>query len=143
MSHRIIAVLERGGTIRWEARCTAPEGARCRLDCPEGCESWRTEHDEQGYFHKSSPFDSFDALPATRHALVDSGQCIICEWLNADQSLIPELYDGRGDMALANLEIAPTWEGSDEGFTWVSEAESGKRWTGDGTGPDAWMGEPR
>lgn len=139
MSHRIIAVLERGGTVRWEARCTAPEGARCRLDCPEGCESWRTEHDEQGYFHKVETL----LEPSIRHDMVDSGQCNICDWLNADQSLIPELYDGRGDMVLANLEITPTWEGSDEGFTWVSKAESGKRWVGDDTGPDAWMGDPR
>lgn len=139
MSHRIIAVLERGGTIRWEARCTAPEGARCRLDCPEGCESWKILHDDQGYFHKVETF----LEPSIRHDMVDSGMCVICDWLNADQSLIPELYDGRGDMALANLEIVPTWEGSDEGFTWVSKAESGKRRVGDDTGPDAWMGDQR
>ena len=138
MSHKVIAVLERGGTIRWEARCTAPEGARCRLDCPEGCESWKILHDDQGYFHKVETF----LEPSIRHDMVDSGMCVICDWLNADQSLIPELYDGR-DMVLANIPITPQWEGSEEGFTWKPKGQLDTRWVGDDTGPDAWMGDPR
>lgn len=140
MSHSIIATLDRGGYLRWEARCNEPEGARCRLDCGEGCESWRIERDDQGHFHT---VETFDGQPTIRHDMIDSGQCAICDWLNADQSLIPELYDGREDMVLANLEIVPTWEGPEEGFTWESKAQSRKPWTGDTTGPDAWMGEPR
>lgn len=142
MSHSIIAVLERGGTIRWEARCTAPEGAKCRLDCPEGCESWNVEHDEQGYFHMTSPFDSLDGSPAARHDLVDSGQCNTCDWLNADPSLMPELYNGRY-MVLASIPITTRWEGSEEGVTWKPKGQLDTRWVGDDTGPDAWMGDPR
>lgn len=139
MSHSIVAVLERGGTIRWEARCTAPEGARCRLDCPEGCESWVVMHDDQGHFHLVATLGD---PPFVRHAMVDSGQCTICDWLNVDQSLIPELYDGR-DMVLANIPITPQWEGSEEGFTWKPKGQLDTRWVGDDTGPAAWMGDPR
>lgn len=137
--HRIIATLDRGGDLRWEARCNEPEGARCRLDCGEGCESWRIEQDEQGYFHKT---DVFDGLPTARHDMVDSGECTICTWLNVDQSVLPELYNGRR-MVLANIPITPQWEGSEEGFTWKPKGQLDTRWVGDDTGPDAWMGDPR
>lgn len=144
--HRIIVTLGRMGMVEWQARCDEPEGATCRLTCPEDCESWTVQHDDEGAFHHQSQFDFFEKEsvgPGPRHRLVDSGACTVCDWLNADQSLIPELFGGRGALVLANLEIVPRWEDSDTGYTWVSRAESTKRWTGDTEGKDAWMGEPR
>lgn len=138
--HRIIVTLGRMGMVEWEARCSEPKGAKCRLTCPEDCESWTVLHDDQGHFHLAATFDD---PPSVRHPLTDSGNCTVCDWLNADQSLIPELFGGRGTLVLANLEIVPTWEGAHEGFSWVSESEARARWTGDTEGKDAWMGEPR
>lgn len=130
--HQIIVTLDRGGDLRWEARCNEPEGARCRLDCGEGCESWRIEQDEQGYFHKVETL----LEPSIRHDMVDSGQCTICTWLNADQSVLPELYNGRR-MVLANIPITPQWEGSEEGFTWKPKGQLDARRVGDDAAPAA------
>lgn len=42
--------------------CSAPEGAPCRLTCPEGCEAWTLEgHD---------------------HELIDGGECMLLPWLD-------------------------------------------------------------
>lgn len=42
--------------------CSAPEGAPCRKNCPEGCESFTLEGHE--------------------HELVDAGECMLLPWLD-------------------------------------------------------------
>lgn len=67
-----------GYNIFYSAVCDAPEGAPCRMWCDHpDCQEESRAHD-----HDS-------------HALHDQGRCGAVESLNADPSMIPELYSGE------------------------------------------------
>ncbi|MEO3931350.1 hypothetical protein WMO79_00860 [Micrococcaceae bacterium Sec7.4] len=64
------------GDITFKGVCDAGEGAACRMWCNDpGC------REEAGEDHES-------------HVLVDQGECGVIGTLNADPSMIPELYEG-------------------------------------------------
>lgn len=64
------------GDITFKGVCDAGEGALCRMWCnnPDCREEAGEDHDS--------------------HTLVDQGECGVIETLNADPSMIPELYEG-------------------------------------------------
>jgi hypothetical protein len=72
--------------------CHCVEGADCRLQCPEGCESWNiTDHE---------------------HPLVDSGMCLVATWIN--ETDVAECHTGRH--APVDGFIEHEFDG--DGFTW-------------------------
>lgn len=82
-------------TIEWriepehvwgQLRCTAPEGAECRLTCPMGCESWPCSH-----------------------PLEDGGTCNPIEWIENSDGAVTA-YGGQ-ETALRDGPIEFNWEG--------------------------------
>lgn len=68
--------------------CSAPEGADCRMSCPEGCEAWPCSHE-----------------------LADAGYCVAKEWFeNADEGL-EGLFNGDGRQPLRNGPVTFEWTG--------------------------------
>lgn len=115
MTHKMKFYIDRYG-IHAEPVCEAPEGSDCRIECPEHCESWVIQRDEEGPYH--SPYDlEFGIESGVKHRMVDSNGCNICDWLNDDPSLIPELYDGK-ELVIGEREITPVWQGPEEGYLW-------------------------
>ena len=122
MSHKLIAKLGRFGTVEWEALCTEPKGAECRLVCEEGCESWSSVlYDEDGPYHHQDLFDYFEHKKLVgdgpKHRMVDSGNCNVCLWLNDDPSLIPELHEGLETFTLAEFAINTRFNGDETVWT--------------------------
>lgn len=103
-------------TVDRKVACDAPEGARCRLVCLEDdCEQIRIEYIVAGKpFHWVNDFE--ERRHSVRHDLVDGGYCNVCEWLNADTSLIEELDAKRETFEIGRVAIVPVWDG--DGFEW-------------------------
>lgn len=115
MSHEIVVRLQRLGGLGWKAICTEPEDADCRTVCPE-CESWAIKTDEEGKYHEVETFNG----PKIKHRMETGHTCTVCEWLNADQDILQELYEGE-EFTLAQIPIKPKWEDSDMGYLWERE----------------------
>ncbi|HVX20911.1 MAG TPA: hypothetical protein VHB02_06170 [Acidimicrobiales bacterium] len=82
-----------GDTISGVVTCHAIEGADCRLNCPEGCESWDiTDHE---------------------HELEDYGSCVFVEWVDQDGA---QFTYGGAFHPLVNGAIEPKWNG--DHYTW-------------------------
>lgn len=95
--------------VRALATCTAPEGADCRLICPQGCESWSTERNEDGQpFHRTGHMDDGGHVEV-RHPLVGS-DCNVVEFLNVDGDL-DELSTNASSFVIGTIAIEETWEG--------------------------------
>lgn len=119
MTHKLKVSINRW-TVDFGVKCESPEGSDCRLVCPEGCESWTVQRDEDGPYHV--PFElEEDGNTFKRHRMVDSGKCNTALWLNDDPSLIPELYDGN-EFVIGEHEITPVWSGPDEGYLWKEKS---------------------
>jgi len=94
--------------VQAQATCTAPEGADCRLICPEGCESWSIDHDEGGKpFHRTGHFE--DDGTEVRHAM-EASDCNVVEFLNIDGS-INELSTDASPFVIGTIAIEESWEG--------------------------------
>jgi hypothetical protein len=78
--------------IEGTVTCHATEGADCRLDCPEGCESWDCVDHE--------------------HALVDSGHCLVVEWL--ENTGVLESHAGNHAPIDGFIEVE-----YGDGYTWA------------------------
>lgn len=83
-----------GGTPRLRIQCHQPEGADCRLGCPNGCED--------------SCYCDVDP--------VDQGRCLAAEWIEADDPWEP--YGGLGDVhVVSGAPILVRWTG--DGWLWA------------------------
>lgn len=86
-----------GFNISYRAVCDAPEGAPCRMwcdhpDCQDG--SRTDDHDS--------------------HPLHDQGQCGAVDTLNADPSMIPEVYSGEPtQLRPGPIDITPDCDGAE------------------------------
>lgn len=107
MESHVIAWELNNGYLTGTCRCRSEIGADCRLESGDGCfcEAWTVERDEAGAFHMAGD---------ERHDLTPSLGCNVEDWLNADPSLLPELYGGR--FVIAETEINPIWIG--DGCDW-------------------------
>jgi len=120
--HRIVPTLEEDGRgVTWEAFCDAGPEAWCRATFDCGCESVvAVERDEQGrWSHRTA--GAPDDEP--KHVMEPGGRCHQLDFLNADQSLLPEAYTGGSTPARAG-RIVLTWEGEDYSWDYADEATS-------------------
>ena len=95
--HTVKVVIDEHGEIQWTFTCTAPEGARCRLTCPEGCEQFNYD--------------------AHEHPFVDYGECVHKEWF--DNAGAEATYEGGG-FTLCEWVIDGGWDG--DSWTWTQKA---------------------
>ena len=73
--------------------CHCGEGADCRMDCTEGCESWD--------------------LVTHEHPMKDTGRCLFVEWIDAEG-----VQDSHvGSHAPKDDYITPEWDG--DHYTWT------------------------
>jgi hypothetical protein len=103
------------GDITFKGVCDAVEGAPCRMWCndPDCREEAREDHD--------------------RHVLADQGECGVIGTLNADPSMIPELYEGpaaplrSGAIELTQDIDGVTWQYAEEPLTDLELLQQGRR----------------
>lgn len=105
-----------GHTLTWEVddyeyayvTCCEPEGANCRLMCPDPrCETWVVERDTDGLdgvaFHQAGD---------EKHVLVPCA-CTAADWF--DNSGVSESHTGGAEVIVADRPIDVKW---DDGYTW-------------------------
>ena len=80
--HSIKTTIDAYG-IHWGFECSAPVGARCRLICEQGCESWSFGTE------KLSPEESYHG----GHTYADDGNCKLVEFIELDEA---EIYEKAG-----------------------------------------------
>lgn len=90
--------------IEGRVTCHATEGADCRVQCLDGCESWSAVDHE--------------------HPLVDQGTCNFVEWMEAADS-VTEAH--VGDHALVDGFIDPEWDDDHYVWSYVEGPESNQR----------------
>lgn len=88
-----------GDDVSGTLTCNAPEGAPCRLGCPEGtCEFWsQTKGCQHGH-------------------IVDSGKCLAAEWAAATGILIQ--HGGTEPAEIRSGPVEIWWEDPDVGWLW-------------------------
>lgn len=82
LDHVVLVSLQKIGwpQVEWKFVCHAPEGARCRLTCAQGCEEW------DSWEPKSEDNPHFG------HTYRDSGECQMVLFANLDETDIEERY---------------------------------------------------
>ena len=103
----VLTVTHYHDDVQYAIRCHEPEGADCRIYCPESCETWHIRRDDTGPYHVTDG--------GVRHDLVSYwGGCIADEhWLN-DPS--PEFVWCRTPRVIGRVPVTPVW--GDEGMEW-------------------------
>ena len=86
MSHRVEYRIS-GPDVWALLKCDEPEGAQCRLICPDGCESWPCEHE-----------------------LVDAGHCNEIEFIG-NAGLALEFREGTEETGVVDGEVTINWDG--------------------------------
>lgn len=97
--HRIAFIIGgMGDGITAHVTCTAPDGATCRMNCPNGCEY------------------------ACDHEKVDMGECGQILWITEDNPI--DYYVGP-DTAVRDGDIELIWngDGMDWKYVWLAPAE--------------------
>lgn len=97
--HEVVVSHEEDGA-EYRAGCHEAVGADCRLDCPEGCESWVIERDERGPHH----FVNTLADPI-RHELVDGGECAFVAFMEDETGEY-----GSGWFEVGRFRVRPVWD---------------------------------
>lgn len=91
---------------RYRTVCHEPDGADCRLTCPEGCESWSLERDERGAYHQVGTLGA-----PIRHDMEPTrGYCNVVEFLDNAGYGIEELGEDR-EFEVDRFQIKPVWNG--------------------------------
>lgn len=120
--HTITMTIAHSHGIEHKFTCTAPEGAPCRLVCPDGCEEFDlTDHvvDIIGNEDEMLPLSitaEERAELTRRHTLVDNGECNALVFLENDDAELWELYDGEpaplrtGPVVLSYADGYVTWK---------------------------------
>jgi len=97
--HHLNVTIDSRNGFSHRFRCNAPEGAPCRLVCPDGCD----EFDIVNHVTDVIGDDPAWLLPLTaeeradlerRHTLVDGGECNSLLFLENDEAELWEMYDG-------------------------------------------------
>ncbi|MBF4578917.1 hypothetical protein [Frigoribacterium sp. VKM Ac-2530] len=113
--HTLELTIDHRHGISHKFRCIAPEGANCRLVCPDGCEEFsvgshltETLGDDRDWLQ---PLPEQERAALTRrHTLIDGGDCNPLLFLENDEAELWELYDGEPTGARAG-HVALTWNG--------------------------------
>ena len=110
--HEIVVTHDPISGPAYVAQCLEPEGAACRLICPEpDCDTWELVRDKDG------PHHLVDTLgDATRHDLVDSSECNACQWINNDDAWTWELGSATSEFEVGRFPVRLTWTG--DGCEW-------------------------
>lgn len=92
MSHRVEYRISDGDV--WALlKCDEPEGAQCRLICPEGCETWPCVHE-----------------------LTDAGYCNQINYIGTCGPAL-EFREGREETGVVDGEITIRWS-DDDCYVW-------------------------
>lgn len=94
--HLLDLTLNRRGWLTASWSCDAPEGADCRLECPERCDAWG----EAGQCEHESIYR-------------DSGECRVLPWL--ESATWDETYSGAPTQVRSG-RVVVEWDG--DGYTW-------------------------
>lgn len=107
--HSVRFHLEAGHGVTAEFICHGTADDDCHLYCPESCESWSLEDDEQGRRIHMTIGEDQDGEPIdVPHLMARSKSCGVLEWF-ADGMWF-ESYEGR-EVAPVDGPISYRWDG--------------------------------
>ena len=118
MAHSIVVTFDTD-YVKFKAVCDADEGSRCRLACGEGCEYTETiRTTASGLVQHVLSLRNGDF---EYHEMKDAGFCNICEWLNSDPDILPELNGSakRQEFEIGRFDIEPQW--NCEWYEWIKK----------------------
>lgn len=118
MAHSIVVTFDTD-YVKFKAVCGADEGSQCRLACTEGCEYIETiRSTADGLVQHVLDFGNGDI---EYHKMADAGFCNICEWLNSDPDILPELNGSakRQEFEIGRFDIEPQW--NCEWYEWIKK----------------------
>ena len=126
--HSIALTIDHQFGFSHKFSCSAPEGAPCRLVCPDGCDEFSlTTHvtdtlgDDREWLMPLTDEERSDLV--RRHTLVDSGECNYLLFLDNDEAELWELYDGdKADAHSGPVDLS--YDGDYVGWTYARPAET-------------------
>jgi hypothetical protein len=89
-------------TLMFEFYCVAHAGSMCKVNCPEGCESWSVSHESD-----------------TGHKLVSIDKCNFVEWMDATDLDYCALDGGTYAGPSFVLRCGPIEIEYSDGYTWT------------------------
>jgi hypothetical protein len=102
--------------VEQEVVCNLPTTAPCHMLPLCDCESASGVFtDEDGTYHEVEREDG-DEWVIERHNHAPNKDCNYCLFLNGDPQLIPELWEGTGEVVIGRTPITPVWGGDD--YSW-------------------------